>query len=143
VLEPIDSSYNQYGLVPVPTQSGFVSKKVVCQIICIGGGRRYDAGLNLRSIWLSYESDYLFIVFCPNLTALNAKAGLMNWSCEFSFCPVQPLEGSTRGIPYVGIVDVYLWRFCFKCCCVCFLNHRVFDLIFSVGMTNEKKKSRG
>jgi hypothetical protein len=99
VLEPIDCSYNQYGLVPVPPQGGFVSKKVACQTICIGGGSRHDAGLNLRSVWLSHGSDDLFIVFCPNLTALSAEGRSCELVREFSFCPVQPLEGSTRGSP--------------------------------------------
>jgi hypothetical protein len=73
VLEPIDSSYNQYGLVPVPPQSSFV-KIAVCQTICIGGGSCHDAGLNLRSVWLSYGSDDLFIVSSPNVTALPAES---------------------------------------------------------------------
>lgn len=59
--------------MPVPPQGGYVSKIAACQTICVGGGSRHDARLNLSSSWLSYGYDDLFIAFNPNLTALRAE----------------------------------------------------------------------
>jgi len=64
----------------------------------------------------------------------------VNRSREFTFCPVQPLDGKIHGSSMLAWWKFIYGGFVLNVTVSVLLYHRVFDLIFSVGMTNNNKK---